>query len=290
MGKEMNKWETTNHEALQTNGPRGNFETIYHAYGNRPSPSIYWGDIVEIYSRMSLTIDTDRPIAISGLLDTFRPYLGEYWAGMWQHLLPLHLLWSTRPRLDHELKPSLSYRPDPKRGPSWSWMSLEGAVYYREHCDIGHKDALLSKFLDAEVLSPRDIRLRIRAPMIRATWVDEWAGVIPRALLTLGLRPVFPGMDMLDSRWENKWLLSRFQLGDGNIHTGLCFAFDVASFEKTVRDVALLAICHRGYKLVDGLVLQENADGSFIRLGRFSADEAYDGVFLRGNETEVILV
>ncbi|KAH7028792.1 heterokaryon incompatibility protein-domain-containing protein [Microdochium trichocladiopsis] len=37
-----------------------------------------WGQLVDIYTRTDLTFDTDRPMAIAGAADAFRPYLGDY--------------------------------------------------------------------------------------------------------------------------------------------------------------------------------------------------------------------
>lgn len=289
MTKEMKHWEARNQEALQIPGHRGNSKVMLDAYNRLQSPSEHWYDIVEIYSRMSLTKDTDRPFAIAGALDAFRPYLGEYWVGMWQHLLPLNLLWSTQKHFDFSPEPSRCYRPSPRRGPSWSWMSLEGPVYLREGCMLEHGGELLSQFLDAEVVSAHDIRLRIRAPLIHATWVEEWAGVVPRALLTLGFRPIIRGLCIRDSKGLNKWRVPQSLLGDDDVDASIDVAFDVASFEETVRDVELVAI-RRKYSMVGGLVLQKNIDASFTRVGSFLACSTAAGIFLHGDETDVVLI
>lgn len=103
-------------------------ETRLWGYG---SPVEYWGNIVEIYSRMSLTFEIDRHIAIAGIIDTFRPFLGEYWprAGMWPKLMPDQLLWRTNQTLDSV---SPCSRLVKRRAPSWSWMSLNNGVFC--HC------------------------------------------------------------------------------------------------------------------------------------------------------------
>ncbi|KAF3798141.1 hypothetical protein GCG54_00010487 [Colletotrichum gloeosporioides] len=287
MAKEMKEWEARNQQALQTPGHRGNSKVILEAYNGSGSPSMYWYGIVEIYSRMSLTKDTDRPIAIAGALDAFRPYLGQYWGGIWQHLLPLNLLWSTQKEFNFSPPPNRCYRPSPRRGPSWSWISLEGPVYI-EQCELQHGDELLSQFLDAEVVSAYDIRLLMRAPLIHATWV-EWVGVVPRTLLAMGLRPTIRGLGILDSKWLSQWRVSPNPLGDGDVDASIQLFFDVRSFEGTVRDIDLMAMRFR-YEMVDGLVLQKNTDGSFTRVGTFTTCSTAARIFRQVDDTDVILI
>ncbi|KAK8018426.1 heterokaryon incompatibility protein-domain-containing protein [Apiospora marii] len=95
------------------------------------SPGDHWNSIVELYSGMSLSVEADRLVAIAGVLDTFRPWLGEYWAGLWQNLMPGQLLWCIK------LEASLPHLPHGSKRlaiqvPSWSWMSVAGEVSYRK--------------------------------------------------------------------------------------------------------------------------------------------------------------
>jgi hypothetical protein len=80
-------------------------------------------DIVSEYSRLELTLESDRLPALSGLAAKFlNSSLGEYIAGMWTHMLPLCLLYE---RCCEDTEP---IRPRPldfkHQAPSWSWASI----------------------------------------------------------------------------------------------------------------------------------------------------------------------
>ncbi|KAJ0132697.1 hypothetical protein HZ326_24229 [Fusarium oxysporum f. sp. albedinis] len=54
-----------------------------------------WYNIVENYGRCSLTVPTDRLIAIAGIAKSMQPLLhDEYLAGLWKKDLPYNLVWS----------------------------------------------------------------------------------------------------------------------------------------------------------------------------------------------------
>lgn len=86
-----------------------------------------WCDIVSKYSRASLSFTTDKLVAISGIAKHFserlQPFHDKYLAGLWQQRLRHHLLWSTA-------SPSRLSRPEIYRAPSWSWASIDGAVFF----------------------------------------------------------------------------------------------------------------------------------------------------------------
>ncbi|KAK8053194.1 heterokaryon incompatibility protein-domain-containing protein [Apiospora saccharicola] len=122
------------------------------------SPGYYWNSIVELYSRMSLSVESDRPVAIAGTLDIFRPYLGDYWAGLWQRLMSEHLLWQIKMGESRTGVPRICRRLG-KLAPSWSRMSLAGDVSYDKCEVVQSKDVAITHFVGAEVLSPAHIRL-----------------------------------------------------------------------------------------------------------------------------------
>ncbi|KAH8179914.1 heterokaryon incompatibility protein (HET) domain-containing protein [Sarocladium implicatum] len=249
MSTEMQKWQADNMKVFQTADHLGQSEEFLRAHYGSTSPSGYWASIVEIYSRMSITRDTDRPIALSGIIDTFRPILGAYWAGMWQHLLPGHLVWSIRRFSDiHSRARSRCYRPSTKRAPSWSWLSLEGPIYYREMSeyhgsyggDDGEKpgDMVLAQLVDVELLSAEDIRLRLMAPMIQATWTGTPTDLLSSTLGAIGFKPVNTGLSIVDVDWAPKWqLVPRREQPHAEPETYIKLVFDVAEEETTVRDI-----------------------------------------------------
>ena len=87
-----------------------------------------WDELVQAYTKRSLTVPADRPLAISGLAETYSKVIGgDYCAGLWSHNLLRGLMWH-RP---------LTYNPRPphfRHGlPSWSWTSINGEVSMYSH-------------------------------------------------------------------------------------------------------------------------------------------------------------
>ncbi|KAK8017326.1 hypothetical protein PG993_013652, partial [Apiospora rasikravindrae] len=91
-----------------------------------------WAHIVEQYSALSLTRDTDRLPALSGLAARMADLIGsgEYKAGLWSPSLRYHLAW----RVD--TLPRGLRRPQKYRGPSWSWASVDAHVQFWEEEDM----------------------------------------------------------------------------------------------------------------------------------------------------------
>ncbi|RSL53006.1 hypothetical protein CEP54_010627 [Fusarium duplospermum] len=85
------------------------------------APFAFWSAIVGEYTKMKLTKDTDRIVALAGITDVFRPFFGGHWFGMWRIFMPLELLWQSR---------GTDKRPSTLRAPTWSWFSVESPVYY----------------------------------------------------------------------------------------------------------------------------------------------------------------
>ncbi|TVY88520.1 hypothetical protein LAWI1_G007433 [Lachnellula willkommii] len=83
-----------------------------------------WHRVIEQYSSLSLTKQTDRLPALSGLAIRSSPVLGEYLAGLWKHSLVSDLLWRIN-KLEHDI-----VRPTEYIAPSWSWASVTGRVSF----------------------------------------------------------------------------------------------------------------------------------------------------------------
>ncbi|KAH7111491.1 hypothetical protein B0J13DRAFT_576907 [Dactylonectria estremocensis] len=88
-----------------------------------------WTNIVEQYSARRLTKDSDKLPALSGIARRFRDATGAYYlAGLWGESLIYGLCWfSDR---GHRRRPS-----EP-RGPSWSWVAIEGPVRFPRPCSV----------------------------------------------------------------------------------------------------------------------------------------------------------
>jgi hypothetical protein len=89
-----------------------------------PPTSLFevWDDIVYRYTRTSLTYTSDKAIAIGGLARAIQRRLedsDQYLAGVWRSSWISQIMWSS-------FDPSESVKSD--RVPSWSWLSVDGAI------------------------------------------------------------------------------------------------------------------------------------------------------------------
>jgi hypothetical protein len=87
----------------------------------------FWARLVEYYSRCSLTVESDKLIAISGIAKILQRGLGDkYVAGMWKRSLPRCLLW----RLEARESKGTVLPPKSCLAPTWSWASVKGMVEF----------------------------------------------------------------------------------------------------------------------------------------------------------------
>jgi hypothetical protein len=95
--------------------------------------SLLWIEIVESYSKLALTVPTDKFPALAGLAKYLRAQVktsecGFYVAGLWSLWLtdaPFQLLWYTSGQFVPKSRPSKW------RAPSWSWASIDAGVEFR---------------------------------------------------------------------------------------------------------------------------------------------------------------
>ena len=91
----------------------------------RESPSQAWYDVVEAYSRRTLTKATDKLIALKGIEDEVaRARKWTYIWGLWREQLVTDLLWFA---IDGPGKRLFGEDGAPV-APTWSWASIDGAV------------------------------------------------------------------------------------------------------------------------------------------------------------------
>lgn len=81
-----------------------------------------WQKLIEEYSRLLLTRETDRLPALSGIANTLWKY---YLAGIWTSHLPRCFYWTTDTTCNVFVR-----RPFEYRAPSFSWASIEGPINY----------------------------------------------------------------------------------------------------------------------------------------------------------------
>ncbi|KAH7074520.1 heterokaryon incompatibility protein-domain-containing protein [Paraphoma chrysanthemicola] len=80
---------------------------------------VYWGYIVRTYSKCLLSIESDRVIALSGVVRRFGMHINDSCiVGMWVRHLELQLCW----RVWNPSRARLSIAP------TWSWLSIYGEV------------------------------------------------------------------------------------------------------------------------------------------------------------------
>ncbi|TGJ79850.1 hypothetical protein E0Z10_g8915 [Xylaria hypoxylon] len=87
-----------------------------------------WWYLSSEYSSFSLTFQTDKLVAISGLVQKLESQLHTtYMKGVWKELLHLSVLWSARTE-DLEYLPLVG-------APSWSWASRNGPINFMQLYD-----------------------------------------------------------------------------------------------------------------------------------------------------------
>ncbi|KAJ3535962.1 hypothetical protein NM208_g6919 [Fusarium decemcellulare] len=91
-------------------------------------PSLHnWGELVEGYTKMDLTFESDRLIAIRGLANLLQHQRTDmYFAGIWTADLPDSLLWKVS---DRNCRAN-SNRERPYL-PSWTWANLKGPIRFQ---------------------------------------------------------------------------------------------------------------------------------------------------------------
>jgi hypothetical protein len=88
-----------------------------------------WNKVVTAYSRTLLTKPEDKLVALSGVAKYMRAVNGGdgYVAGMWRRHLESQLLWCMTRHGYGDDRPAS--KPVEYRAPSFSWMSVDGAVF-----------------------------------------------------------------------------------------------------------------------------------------------------------------
>jgi hypothetical protein len=227
------------------------------------TPFAYWAAVVSWYTGMQLTKDDDRPIAIAGIMDVFRPFFGDTYHGMWVIFMPLELLWS--------VYGDTKYPSTPSRAPTWSWLAVEGNVSY-VNCEFTHgRDVLLTRFLHID-----DRRLGLETRVLRATCTR--AGERRAFIASIEGETKF-------MQWRGIPTLPEYY--------GEAYFDHWDDMPDDKEDVYLMGIQIRkeyGKKIL-GLVLREMEDGVYERLGYFSDPNMQTVSFLkRGVKREIVLV
>ena len=136
-------------------------------------PEIYayelWRHIVELYSSMNLTRESDKLIAFSGIAKVMTSKIdSQYVAGMWRDHLESQLLWYVNDQFQDGRFKYASRRPHDYRAPSFSWAAVDSpsGITYGEITD-------------------RDLLIEITRVRIETEEDSDIYGLLKAGLLTL---------------------------------------------------------------------------------------------------------
>jgi Heterokaryon incompatibility protein (HET) len=144
-----------------------------------------WHSIVELYSALQLTKETDRLPALSGLAKQASPRLGKYLAGLWSNTLVSDLMWKVN-KLEFGFG-----RPVKYTGPSWSWASINGPVSYWQ--DLENMDDSAARDSRAHGVI---FELREKAQSIRVSCNVQAAGKNPFGEIASGALDIIGYLQM----------------------------------------------------------------------------------------------
>ncbi|KAL3417718.1 heterokaryon incompatibility protein [Phlyctema vagabunda] len=253
--------------------PEDRTDATYHTYR-------YWREAVSRFSERSLTYNSDKLPALAGFaVQIAQVRESRYCAGIWYDDLPWGLEWTAS---------EFCSRPASWRGPSWSWISVNGFLSYRPDREPAHVPLECTSILDvhapASVLNPygevRQAWLDVKAPLI---------SLIHKAKDQSVKRRPFKG-DPMVCECDSEFSHYTFSLAkDGSYQ--IRHRFDVAGEEST--SIFALPLTYTfeyiasviGPRKWFGLLVQETGDtgSSFKRVGNFEL-----GMLERNEENQII--
>lgn len=142
-----------------------------------------WFELVQSYSACTLTVPTDKLVAISALARRLQTYIqDDYVAGMWRKSLEADLLWRVR---EPDTPRSIS---SPYIAPSWSWASTNVELDYlwshsleaRPLTVVSHVEDLQFRYVNEQdhFGALKGGRLRLRGHLQRV-WLPIASGSFP---------------------------------------------------------------------------------------------------------------
>jgi len=129
-----------------------------------------WPQIVEEYSARKLTKDSDRLPAISGIARRFQQDSDAFYlAGLWSYGLVESICWYS------PLSPRR--RPSQPRGPSWSWVAIEGAIRHPKSISLKSTDEMGGYYNAVQMGYMDKVELRIMHAACELTTSDTTGSV-----------------------------------------------------------------------------------------------------------------
>lgn len=244
-------------------------------------------ECVNNYTKRSLTKDTDKLPAFSGLASAFHvPELGDYLAGLWQHDLVYGLDW--RIVNDTENSPS---GPD-STAPSWSWASVPAVcefnnirqliyhAYTRDKwtAEYGHwletqAPSLVSHSYHLQTadvhgrVSDASITLRgyFRSIMVRTGAPMNWSGTPVE--LDRGSRNGYPWKFASPHEWEPSPRIDWCRVQEVQVKDFIALQIGMTSCSRMSQQLELVMLI---LEPVDG------RDETYRRVGRLEVKMSYD--------------
>ncbi|KAE9381081.1 HET-domain-containing protein [Stipitochalara longipes BDJ] len=182
------------------------------AYSSYNAQELYdfWARLVEYYSKCSLTIDTDKLVAISGIAKRLQDLLHDvYYAGIWKGQLPVCLLWRVQNLVKDEAAPPSAYL-----APTWSWVSVKASVSYPRMWQTDIENIVVEVVHTEIVLASSNLTGHILSGSIKLRGV-LWTGILHSRDLTDYVIRVKP----IDSNFESSSfsLLTGFYIDEPNV-------------------------------------------------------------------------
>ena len=83
-----------------------------------------WDMLVQYYTRCTMTVPSDIYVAFAGIAEELHSVTADdYFVGFWRKDLERQLLW--------ERGAWAIWKPTEYRAPSWSWLSVNGAIHFK---------------------------------------------------------------------------------------------------------------------------------------------------------------
>ena len=153
---------------------KGSVMTILHGVPDNALTSSQmhgaWNDIVQVYTKCSLTMSKDKLVAISGIVKCLQPsFKIDYLAGLWRDDLLEQLLWHVEFH-DEERRYLAGEKRTEYRAPSWSWASVDAPIGRPViHSEIFHMatiiEAHVTPVTEDATGQIADGYIRLRAPL-----------------------------------------------------------------------------------------------------------------------------
>jgi hypothetical protein len=254
-------------------------------------PQKLWKLLVEEYSRLKVSRETDRLPALSGIAVT----VAEFWldqlkvdnchpntyiAGLWSKSLPAALYWTCSPA---------SYRPRCYRAPTFSWASVEGPITYHEAAtnDAGYGRYVCELMSFSSIIEGLDPHGKVTAGYIEIYSHAGMASVGSLCEESGGEKPTVCVVEQCDNRVEGQTRQPRRQA----FHTDISLrSSGINPLETRVGDEVLLLLLECVKKPMSGrqpanlkvLVLKssQTVSGAYDRLGLIQTEIS---IFYRWN-------